>query len=150
LATLLSAGGAAAQAMTADAVPCDDRATTKAFAEWGDDGDYFLMAGGDFERNEDWFVSGLSMAETTAVDGGPVMVTKVGWSVPAQPTLFVASDAPLLQVERYVAGRALVPVLPEYGSGATRPSVTSRAVCTRVGEPTIRFFVYDPGVGGPR
>jgi hypothetical protein len=148
LATLLNAGGAAAQAMTADAVPCDDRATTKAFAQWGDDGDYFPMAGGDFERNEDWFVSGLSTAQTTEGDRGSVMATKVGWSVPAQPTLFVASDAPPLQVERYAAGRALVPVPPGYGSAPTSPSVTSRAVCTKVGEPTIRFFVNDPGIRG--
>lgn len=53
-----------------------------------------------------------------------------------------------MQVERYVAGRALVPVQPDDGPGLARLSVTSRAVCTRVDEPTIRFLYNDPGVAG--
>jgi hypothetical protein len=49
-ATVITSIGLVGWAGTASAGPCEPRSTAAAFAAWGDDNQYFLANGGDFER----------------------------------------------------------------------------------------------------
>jgi len=146
LATMVSAGAGVAHAYTDTVVPCIERTTTKAFAPWGDNADYFLMAGGDFQQPSQWFKTDVGvMSSSTGLSTGVVTATAIGQGA------FAPSQAPALNGATS-SGTALKLVpLNGYSSGRGMPKTsyyTSMSVCTKVDEPTVRFFYRDPGIAG--
>jgi hypothetical protein len=174
LATLLSAGAGVAHAFTSVADPCVERSTTQVFAAWGDTNDYFLMAGGLFDNTSDWSRTGYSLVSklpdlgsadpgmggfsgdlgepsfgSPSGSGDPSgggsfsgLVVNVASVQPIASSELVASSAPPVGVANYRAGKALQPMPNDVRS------VTSRTVCLRPNEPSVRFFYWDPGVAG--
>ncbi len=168
LATLLSSGAGVAHAFTSVADPCVERSTTQVFAAWGDTNDYFLMAGGTFDRTSDWSRTGYSLVvdlpdlglngpgmgalpgdialpslgSPSRSGGSGGLVVNVASVTPILSLELVGSSAPPVGVANYRAGKALQPKPNDLRS------VTSRTVCLRPNEPSVRFFYWDPGVAG--
>jgi hypothetical protein len=141
LATVLSAGAGVAQAFTPTAVQCGVRTTTKAFAAWGDTNDYFPMPGGTFDSASDWFLSEMVTAKNLPKGPQVPTGTRIVARTRAMPaTAIVRSAAPAVDVPGYTTGGAL--------QVRTTDLTTSRTVCIRPNEPSVRFHYRDSGVAG--
>jgi hypothetical protein len=128
-----------AQAYTGTVVPCTDRVLTKAFNAYGDTNDYFLMTGGLFEQASDWFLTSFRQLPSDGAGRARILVVS---SLPMADARLQFSGAPPIAVPGYTNARALALTsgIPQH--------ISSRSVCLRPDEPSIRFFYFDPGQPG--
>jgi hypothetical protein len=113
-AALFAAPGAAnAGILTASAPSCDNGATAQAFAQFGDNNDYFLAPGGDFEAGAgDWADNGARVV----ADQEPWQVAGAGQSalnIPAgrsvvSPTMCVGIEHPTMRFFAHRSGGGLL------------------------------------------
>ena len=89
LVALLFAGPAMAADSTA--TECPNEARGHPFADWGDDGAYFLAPGGDFESEGGWtFVRGAETVADTSPDGWGASVAIPDGAAATSPEICVA------------------------------------------------------------
>src|SRR5689334_13416058 len=96
-------GTASAGVLVASAPSCDNGATSQPFAQWGDNNDYFLAPGGDFESGAGgWTLNGARVSgdqEPWRVNGGSgshALVVPAGHSV-VSPTMCVGIENPSMR-----------------------------------------------------
>jgi hypothetical protein len=129
-------GTASAGVLVASAPSCDNGVDTQPFAQWGDDNNYFLSPGGDFESAAaGWTLNGARVAS----DQEPWRVSGAGshaLQIPAgrsvvSPTMCVGIEHPSM---RFFAHR----------SGGGLLAVTSQLVVTARVETSLGLVVEVP------
>jgi hypothetical protein len=105
---ILAVVAVAAFPAMASAAQCDKVPTAKVFAPIGDNADYFLAPGGDFEGNLEWKATGPVVQQYThpafSVAGSTGLVLGAGGSV-TSPQLCADIDRPTLRFFAYAPQR---------------------------------------------
>src|SRR3954454_3156595 len=118
-------GSASAGILVASAPSCDNGANSQPFAQWGDDNNYFLAPGGNFESGAGgWTLNGSRVTgdqEPWHVHGGG---DSHGLQIPARrsvvsPTMCVGVETPSMRFFAHRTGGGLL-------AGASQLVVTAR------------------------
>src|SRR3954452_9392746 len=136
----LGSGTASAGVLVASAPSCDNGAVAQPFAQWGDDNQYFLAAGGSFEGSlggwdagrsrvvadqEPWQVHGAGESKALAIPAGSSVVTS---------TMCVGLEHPTMRFFAHRSGGGLL-------GAASQLVVTARV------ETSLGLVVEVPVVG---
>ena len=107
-------GTASAGVLVASAPSCDNGTTSKAFSQWGDDNDYFLAPGGDFETAANgWTLNGARVAadqepwRVNGDNGTHGLQIPAGHSV-VSPTICVGIENPSMRFFAHRSGGGLL------------------------------------------
>ncbi len=106
-------GAASAGILTASAPNCDNGSTTQPFSQFGDNNDYFLAPGGNFENGlGDWTGSGASVVNDqepwqVAGAGSHALNIPAGHSV-VSPTMCVGIENPTMRFFAHRSGGGLL------------------------------------------
>jgi hypothetical protein len=107
-------GTASAGLLVASAPSCDNGATSKPFAAWGDDNSYFLAPGGNFETGaEGWTLNGARVVDdqepwrVNRDNGTQALQIPAGRSV-VSPTMCVGIEHPSMRFFAHRSGGGLL------------------------------------------
>jgi hypothetical protein len=123
----------------ASAAQCDKVPTAKVFAPIGDNADYFLAPGGDFEGNLQWKTTGSVVQQWThpafSVAGSTGLVMSAGSTV-TSPQLCADIDRPTLRFFAYApahAGTLRVDAVADNGATTTLGRLNGAAISLNSG-----------------